>query len=119
MKAFSTIFVLLYVCLSVACAESEQSKKSIAQKMLKPLIEQQCGRELEASKLWQVSSLLWSKAQQNSTQQKICGCVSENALNDMSNKEILMATVNETSKNQLIQHAVLNSLKECIPTVIS
>ncbi len=86
---------------------------SLTQKMLKPLIEQQCGRELKANKIWQASSFFWSTSKQDHAQKKICGCVSENALNDVSNKALLMAMINESAKKELIQNAVMNSIKGC------
>lgn len=104
-----TLFIILPV--TVACADS--STETITHKMLKPLIEQQCASELKASKIWQVSSFLWTATQQQHAQQKICGCVSENALNDVPAKQLVMATFNEAAKNKLIQQAVMNSLKGC------
>ena len=104
-----TLFIILPV--TVACADS--STETITHKMLKPLIEQQCASELKASKIWQVSAFLWTATQQQHAQQKICGCVSENALNDVPAKQLVMATFNEAAKNKLIQQAVMNSLKGC------
>ena len=103
--------LLLLLPMMVACADADS--KSVTQKMLKPLIEQQCGRELKANKIWQASSFFWSKSQQDHAQNKICGCVSENALNDVSNKDLLMAMINESAKKKLIQNAVMNSIKGC------
>ena len=108
--------LLLLLPMMVACTDVDS--KSLTQKMLKPLIEQKCGSELNANKIWQASSLFWSKSQQDHAQKKICGCVSENALNDVSNKELLMATVNESAKNKLIENAVINSIKGCAQEVL-
>ena len=102
---------LLLLPMTVACANADS--KSTTQKILKPLIEQQCGSELKSNKIWQASSFFWSKSQQDHAQNKICGCVSENALNDVSNKDLLMAMINESAKKKLIQNAVMNSIKGC------
>ena len=110
------LMLLLLLPITVACADADS--KSVTQKMLKPLIEQQCGRELKANKIWQASSFFWSKSQQDHAQKKICSCVGENALNDVSNKELLMATVNESAKNKLIENAVINSIKGCTQEVL-
>ena len=103
--------LLLLLPMMVACTDADS--KSLTQKMLKPLIEQKCGSELNANKIWQASSFFWSKSQQDHAQNKICGCVSENALNDVSNKALLMAMINESAKKELIQNAVMNSIKGC------
>lgn len=111
MKLVRVITLVLCACVypNIGYTKTE----SVAQKMLKPLIEKQCVDELQTSKVWQASSLLWSKAQQTKAQNRVCTCVGENALNDVSSKEVLMASVNEDVKNKLIRQAVLNSLKGC------
>ncbi|WP_372404354.1 hypothetical protein ACDW34_06170 [Acinetobacter piscicola] len=111
MKIFTALTLLMIVPITVACADSDS--KSVTQKMLKPLIEQQCATELKNSKVWQTSSLFWSTTQQSNAQHKICGCVSENALNNVGTKELWVASVNESAKNKLIEKAVVNSLKGC------
>ncbi|WP_086203305.1 hypothetical protein [Acinetobacter silvestris] len=98
---------------SMVYAATSGKELSLIQKMLKPLIEQQCASELKASKIWQASALFLSAAQQSRTQNKVCGCVSENAMRDISAKEILIASVNESAKNELMTRAVMNSLKGC------
>ena len=77
------------------------------------LIELQCANELKSSKIWQASAFLWSSTQQNQAQEKICACVSDNALNDIPATELLKATVSESAKDSLVQKAVMNSLKGC------
>lgn len=116
MKFLTAVTLLVLVPVTVACADSDS--KTLTQKALQPLIEQQCGSELKANKIWQASSFFWSKSQQVHAQNKICGCVSDNALNDVSNKELLMATINESAKNKLIQNAVMNSIKGCAQEIL-
>ena len=113
MKVLLMLMITIFVS-SVSYATNNVTKnQSVAQKILKPLIEQQCGSELKANKIWQASSFFWSTSKQDHAQQKICGCVSENALNDVSNKALLMAMINESAKKELIQNAVMNSIKGC------
>ena len=102
--------LMLILPITVACADSN---KSMTQKMFKPLIELQCANELKSSKIWQASAFLWSSTQQNQAQEKICACVSDNALNDIPATELLKATVSESAKDSLVQKAVMNSLKGC------
>lgn len=101
---------MLILPITVACADSN---KTMTQKILKPLIEQQCGSELKSSKIWQASAFLWSNTQRDHAQDKICACVSDNALNDIPTAELLKATVSEEAKDRLVQKAVMNSLKGC------
>ena len=111
------LFVLLIIGI-VIFAYTGNQKQSTVQRILKPWSALQCGNELKASKLWQVSSLFLTADQQNHAQEKVCECVSENALNDVPTQDLLMATVNENAKNELVQQALINSLKGCVQEVL-
>lgn len=86
---------------------------TLTQKMLKPVVEQGCKSELNDSKIWQSAALFMSSERQSSVQKQICGCVSDNALKDVSAKDLAMASFSEEAKNSLIKQAVLNSVKGC------
>lgn len=89
-------------------------QQSATQRILKPLIELQCEHELKASKLWQASSLVLTTTQLNHAQNKICECVGNHALSHISTKDLVIASVDETVKNKVIQQALINSLKGCV-----
>ncbi|OTG72412.1 hypothetical protein B9T26_10340 [Acinetobacter sp. ANC 4169] len=86
---------------------------TLTQKMLKPVIEQSCKSELKDSKVWKTAAFFMNSEQQSTTQKQICGCVSDHALNDVSVKDLALASVNEAAKNSLIKQAVVNSVKGC------
>ena len=113
-KRLLIVLLVLLIIGVVIFAYTGNQKQSTVQRILKPVIELQCGNELKASKLWQASALFLSTEQQNHVQEKICGCVSENALNHVPTQDLLMATVNENAKNTLVQQALINSLKGCV-----
>lgn len=115
-RFLTTLTLLAVVPITVACADSDPH--AMRQKLLKPLIEQQCQSELKSLKIWQAASIFWSDSQQQHAQQKICGCVSDSALKDISNKDLVMASVNEETKNKVIHQAVLNSIKGCAQEVL-
>jgi hypothetical protein len=87
---------------------------ALTRKMLKPVIEQSCKNELNNSKVWQAAALFMSFDQQTAVQKQICGCVGEHALQNISAKELAMASIDESAKNSLIQQAVMNSVKGCV-----
>ncbi|OAL81681.1 hypothetical protein AY606_02835 [Acinetobacter sp. SFB] len=105
------VIALLIGCVSVFVTDKNST---LMQKMLKPVVEQACKSELNDSKIWQSAALFMSSERQNSVQKQICGCVSENALNAVSAKDLVMASFNEEVKNSLIKQAVLNSVKGCV-----
>lgn len=95
---------------STAMADKSQS---LSQKMLKPVIEYQCGQELNASKVWKGAAMFMNAQQKKDNQTAICECVSNHAMDNMSAKDLMTAAMNETEKNKLISKAVLNSLRGC------
>ena len=116
MKFLTALTLLTILPITVACAETDSH--TIRQKMLKPLIELQCQSELKSSKIWKAASIFWNDSEQKHAQQKICGCVGENALEDVSNKDLVIASVNEETKNKVIRQAVVSSLKGCAQEVL-
>jgi AMMECR1 domain-containing protein len=111
-KSFYWIFAICLLIGSVSVFATNKNQ-SLAQKMLKPVIEQGCKSELNASKVWQSAAFFMSTERQNSAQKQICGCVGEYALQDISAKELAMASMSESAKNSLIKQAVMNSVKGC------
>ena len=86
----------------------------LTQKLLKPVVVYQCGVELEATRLWKVSTALLGEEKKNQLQTQICGCVGENALKDIPATTLLRAVVDEQVKKQVVQQGVLNTLKGCV-----
>ena len=118
MKRLLILLLVLLIIGIVIFVYTGNQKQSTVQRILKPWIALQCGNELKASKLWQASALFLTTDQQNHAQEKICECVSENALNDVPTQDLLIATVNENAKNKLVQQALINSLKGCVQGVL-
>ncbi len=116
MKLLTTLSLFMIVPLTVAC--SNEDSQSIRKKMLKPIIEQQCQSELKASKVWQAASIFMDSSSQKHAQSKICECVGDSALNDVSNKDLLLASVDEETKNKVIHQAVMNSIKGCAKEIL-
>lgn len=117
-KSLCWIFAVALLIGSVAVFATNKNS-TLTQKMLKPVVEQACKSELNDSKIWQSAALFMSVERQGSVQKQICGCVSDNALNDVSAKELVMASVNEAAKDSLIQQAVLNSVKGCAQAALN
>jgi len=118
LKRLAILFLILGIISAVIFANTGSKTHSTAQKLLKPLIELQCRNELKASKIWQASSYLWSESELRKAQNNICGCVSENALNDVPTKDLLFATMDEDVKEKLVKQAVVNSIKGCVQEIL-
>lgn len=74
------------------------SKYSLTQKMLKPVVEQSCKTELNQSKIWQSTAFFVGKIRQTELQNQICTCVGHHALKDIPSKDLLNALVNQSAK---------------------
>lgn len=111
-KSFCWLFAVALLAGSVSVFATDKNS-TFTQKVLKPVIEQDCKSELNASKVWQSAALFMSSEQQKTAQKQICGCVSEHALQNISAKELAMAAIDESAKNSLIKQAMMNSVKGC------
>ena len=83
MNLLSKILMVFCSMQSITVMAATIQEQTWTQKVFKPLIELQCANELKSSKIWQASSFFFSAEQQQKAQQNICGCVSDNALNDV------------------------------------
>ena len=107
-----------YLILLAMLLSSHTTAASLTQKMLRPVIAYQCQQELKDSKVWSAASWLMSAQQKQTHQDRICGCVSQHAMNDMDAKDVALAVINEDEKNRLVRQAVMNSLKGCIAEAV-
>lgn|SRR5690606_3212480 len=110
MKLKNVILLISTVFIS-ACSNADMT---LTQRTLKPLIEYQCGKELQNSKVWKVSTYFMQDKNKVELEQSVCACVGEHALNDVPATTLLKATVDEAAKKELTQKAITNSLKGCL-----
>lgn len=111
MKYRLSLALITMIFASCAAANNDTS---VAKKMLKPMINKQCGQELDQSKLWKLSTYLLSTSKKSQLQKEVCDCIAEHALTDIPTKDLLLTVVNEEVKNQVTEKAILNSAKGCI-----
>ena len=111
MKKIIGLLVVIFALVAVYLLKTDTG---LTQKLLKPVVVYQCGIELEATRLWKVSTALLGEEKKNQLQTKIFGCVGENALKDIPATALLHALVDEQVKQQVVQQGVLNTLKGCV-----
>ena len=92
---FMTGLLMLLVWLLIT-----DSKYSLTQKILKPVVEQSCKTELNQSKIWQSTAFFVGKIRQTELQNQICTCVGHHALKDIPSKDLLNALVNQSAKKK-------------------
>ena len=111
MKKIIALLVVIFVLFAVYLLKTDTG---LTQKLLKPVVVYQCGAELEATRLWKVSTALLGEEKKNQLQTKICGSMGDNALKDIPATLLLHAAVDEQVKKQVVQQGVLNTLKGCV-----
>lgn len=111
---FMTGLLVLLVWLLIT-----DSKYSLTQKILKPVVEQSCKTELNQSKIWQSTAFFVGKIRQTELQNQICTCVGHHALKDIPSKDLLNALVNQSAKKKLTKQVVFNSLSGCTQDLLA
>lgn len=111
MLKLKSLFCLSLLVLPVVIANANTT---LTQRILKPVIQYQCEREVDHSKIWKITTYLMNEENKKKLKLETCDCVSNHALKDIPAQELAKATVNEYIKQEVIRKAMLNSLKACV-----
>lgn len=75
-------------------------------------VQNQCVTELQSRNEWRMAALAMSQAQQAAWEQKICGCVSEEAPNQLSAAELLQLG-SESGRAQVLTNVTARTVNAC------
>lgn len=81
-------------------------------------VDQKCRSELTGNQYYKVASLAMTDTQKTALQDNICGCVSQNALQNVNIVDLATAATNNTARTQLVTKAVAGTLQTCVGQVI-
>lgn len=81
--------------------------------LVKTAIDNQCRTELNNRTEWRLAMLTQTAAQQQAWEDKICGCASEEAPNQMSTAE-LMQVVNPSTRAQAVAGVTAKTVTACV-----
>lgn len=81
-------------------------------------VDQTCRAQLTNNQYYKLASVAMTEQQKAALQDNVCGCVSENAVNNVTIVDIATAATNATTRNQLVTQAVANTLQTCVSQVI-
>ena len=114
MKTMIKLICLLLVILAgIIIYLFNANPSALTKKILQPVVEYQCGKELEESKVWKTAVLFMNEEQQKKNLNTICACVGDHATNDVTVKEVFTAYFDEKEKDKLVSKAVVNSIRGC------
>lgn len=85
----------------------------IGMNVFKAAIDNQCRSQIEKYNAWKIASVAMSEAQQEAIQSKVCGCVSEQAPQQVTMIELGNAAIDADYRGKLVTRVVAKSLQTC------
>ncbi|MGO2278589.1 MULTISPECIES: hypothetical protein [unclassified Psychrobacter] len=90
----------------------------IGMNVFKAAIDNQCRSEIEKQNAWRVASVAMTEAQQESVKTNVCGCVSEQAPQQVTIVELGNAAVDSQYRTQLVAQVVAKSIQSCYTSFV-
>lgn len=81
--------------------------------IFKTAVDAQCRSELEKQNAWRIARVAMNSEQEEAVKTKICGCVSEQAPQQVTVVDITNATIDPQYRAQLVTKVVAKSLQTC------
>lgn len=91
---------------------------SLSAKPIEAVIEAQCLREVNDSRVWRNALAMKAQQEQSATKRAACQCVYKEAMQDSSIKA-LPSDVNEDTHRDLVSKVVLKSLRTCTQQILN
>jgi len=85
----------------------------IGMNVFKAAIDNQCRSEIEKQNAWRVASVAMTEAQQETVKTNVCGCVSEQAPQQVTIVELGNAAIDSSYRTQLVTQVVAKSIQSC------
>jgi len=90
----------------------------IGMNVFKAAIDNQCRSEIEKQNAWRVASVAMTEAQQESVKTNVCGCVSEQAPQQVTIVELGNAAIDSQYRTQLVAQVVAKSIQSCYTSFV-
>ena len=81
-------------------------------------VQNQCKTELQSRTEWRLAALAMSQSQQEAWENKICGCVSEEAPSQMSGEEMIQV-INPATRSQAVTNVAVKTVSACFNRIMS
>ncbi len=86
---------------------------NIGMNVFKAAIDNQCRVEIEKQTTWRIASAVMTEQQKEAVQSKVCGCVSEQAPQQVTIVELGNAAIDSSYRTKLVAKVVAKSLQSC------
>lgn len=110
----AALTLFLAACTASALQEKPSAKDdSFAYSIVKALVDKQCRSELNARTEWQLISLAMSTATQRAWEDKICGCASEEAPNQLASIDFTQLLTSE-GRSRVAGEVTVKTVTACV-----
>lgn len=90
----------------------------IGMNVFKAAIDNQCRSQIEQQNAWRIASVAMTEAQQEAVKDRVCGCVSEQAPQQVSIVELGNAAIDPQYRVELVARVVAKSLQSCYSSIV-
>jgi hypothetical protein len=121
MKKILTLTTLLATFALAGCTTTGNSSASnaigtandIGMNVFKVAIDNKCRVEIEKQNAWRIASAVMTAEQREAVQSQVCGCVSEQAPQQVTIVDMANAAIDSQYRVQLVTRVVAKSLQSC------
>lgn len=90
----------------------------IGMNVFKAAIDNQCRSQIENQNAWRIASVAMTDAQEEAVKGRVCGCVSEQAPQQVTLIELGNAAIDPQYRTQLVTRVVAKSLQSCYTSIV-
>ena len=90
----------------------------IGMNIFKAAIDNQCRSQIEKQTAWRVASVAMTDTQQEAVKGRVCGCVSEQAPQQVTIVELGNAAIDANYRTQLVTRVVAKTLQSCYGSIV-
>lgn len=90
----------------------------IGMNVFKAAIDNQCRVQIEKQPAWRIASVAMNDGQKEAIQSKVCGCVSEQAPQQVTIVELGNAAIDANYRAQLVTRVVAKSIQSCYGSIV-
>ncbi|WP_367103733.1 hypothetical protein [uncultured Psychrobacter sp.] len=94
------------------------SANEMGMNIFKAAIDNQCRSQIEKQNTWRIASTAMTEAQEEAVKSKVCGCVSEQAPQQVTLVELGNAAIDTEYRAKLVTRVVAKSLQSCYGSII-
>ena len=127
MKKLLTSTMMLATFALAGCATTDVNSNAgtaigtaneIGMNVFKAAIDNQCRSQIEKQNAWRIASVAMTDAQEEEVKGRVCGCVGEQAPQQVTIVELGNAAIDASYRTQLVARVVAKSLQSCYGSIV-